>query len=393
MKKLLLIATLLAALVGCAAGAPSPVPPTPAEKAKPAVETAPKAKEAEAKPAAPAAKEDEAKPAAPKPKEAEAKPATPKAKEAEAKTPAKLDKIRVVYSIIAANSAPLWLAYEQGLFKKNGLDVELQFVVSTSNAAKALAGGEFQFATMGGEIPVRLTAGGTPTALLAVMGNYFVFSLFSQPSLTKPEDLRGKKVGVTAFGSGTDAATRSGLRKLGLEPDRDYTILQSGGMAEQLAAMKAGGLDAGTYGYPFVLSAAKAGFKELVDFTALQIPFPQSGLGVLKDYVAKNEDVVRRFVKGYVEGIAVAKRDKALTKKILRDYAKLDDEEVLEVSYDVWITKIIERAPYPLPAAVQQAIDTVSQEDANAKSLKPEQLIESRFIKELEDSGFIKSLY
>ncbi|MBI4318004.1 MAG: ABC transporter substrate-binding protein, partial [Chloroflexi bacterium] len=308
MRKLLVIATLLVFLVSCATTAPSPAPPTPAEKAKPAADTgaAPKPKEAEAKPAAPAAKQAEAKPAAPATKQAEAKPAAPKPTQAVAKAPAKLDKIKLVYTILGAGTAPIWIAYDEGIFKKNGLDVEMEFSQNTANAAKALAGGQFQFATMGGEIPVRLTVSGTPTVLLSVTTNYMVFALFGNPKLTKPEDLKGGKVGVTQFGSGTDVATRAALRKYGLEPDRDYAIIQTGGMAQGLAAVLAGGIDASTFGHPMTLQAKKAGLKELIDITTLQIPFGQNGIGVTRDYLSKNEDVVRRFVKSYVEAIALA---------------------------------------------------------------------------------------
>ncbi|MBI4322019.1 MAG: ABC transporter substrate-binding protein [Chloroflexi bacterium] len=362
MQKLIVLATLLAILVGCATTAPSPAPPA-AEKAKPAAETKP----------------------APKAKEAEAKPALKKEDG--------IAKLKVVYTILAPGVVPLWIAFDKGLFKKNDLDVELEFSNNTAAAAAALAAGKYQFGTMSGDLPVKLTLGGTPAVLLSVASNITDFLLYSKPDLTKPQDLKGKTVGVTKFGTGTDWAARAALRKFGLEPDRDYTVIQTGGWPESIAAVVAGGVDAATVGAGAGSPAArKAGLTQLLDMATLDIPFAQNGIGVTKDYVAKNEDIVRRFMRSYVEAIALAKNDKALTKQTMRAYQKTEDDEILEIGYE-WVMRHFKPAPYPSPVALQQAVNTVALEDERAKSHKPEEFADVRFIKELEDSGFIKSLY
>ncbi|MBI4322022.1 MAG: ABC transporter substrate-binding protein [Chloroflexi bacterium] len=394
MTRLLVLSTLLLFVASCATTAPVPST-SPGDRGKAPAETATTAKVKEVVPPTAAAKTDtgvtaEAKKSLPPTETAKAKEAETKAA---AKKEARLDRINLVYTILAPGTVPVWIAFDQGIYRKNGLDVEMEFSNATAAAAGALAGGKYQFSTMGGEIPVRLTVAGTPTVLLSVAANVMDFFIYSQASLTKPADLRGKKIGITRFGSGTDVATRAALRKFGLEPDRDYTIVQSGGSQESIIAVAAGGIDAATVGGGnWGPTAKKAGLNELLDIATLEIPFAQNGVGVTKDYLAKNEDVVRRFVRSYLEGIALARTDKELTKKTIRTYVKTEDEEILENGYR-WITNLTKPAPYPLPAAVQQAIDTVAAEEEQAKSYKPEQFIEARFIKEMEDNGFIKSLY
>ncbi|MCL5960807.1 MAG: ABC transporter substrate-binding protein [Chloroflexi bacterium] len=310
-----------------------------------------------------------------------------------AKKDVKLNKLRVAYTAQSGSHTPLFIAKDEGLFNKNGLDVELVFVSGTPTAVQALVAGELDSVTVGSDVPVNLAINGVQTVLLTAASNSMVFYMYSKPTITKPQDLKGGTVGVSKFGSGTDMAAQVALRKFGLEPKKDYTLLQTGGLPETVAAIQAGGIDAGVISPPNSLKARKLGLKELIDITSLEIPFIMNAFAVKKDWLAKNEDVARRFVKSYVEGIALARNNEKVAKKIIGIYTKTEDQEIIDDTYNEWVTKVIQPAPYPNASSLQDAIDEIARSDARAKSYKAEQFIDARFIKELEDSGFIKSLY
>ncbi|MBI2954458.1 MAG: ABC transporter substrate-binding protein [Chloroflexi bacterium] len=372
----IVLALLIASLIGCAQPPATPTP-TQAPKAAPTKEAKPEAKEATP----------------------QAKAATPQAKEAKpqatavAKAATKLAKIKVAYDSVSGAYAPLWITKEKGLFEKYGLDVEVAYIAGGPTVTPAMLAGEISLATQGGMAPINANLAGGDIVIVAGLTNVIGMSIFGQPSIQRIEDFKGKAIGVSRFGTGTDFAARYTLKMFGLTPGQDVAIKESGGTPETLAAMQAGGIQGGVFGPPNSVLAKKAGLREVVNIPDLAIPYAMATIATSKKYMETNQETVRNFVKAMVEGIAVARQDKEFAMKIIGQYIKNEDREVLEETWALYTNKLLPKVPYVDPKAVQTMLDEIALTNPKAKEAKPADFIDSRFVKELDDSGFIKKLY
>lgn len=363
------IAVLLATVFGCS----QPATPTPT--------TAPKATSTrEAKPEATAAK-----PVA-------TSAARPQAKEAP-KEPKKLTKLTIPYDAVSGVFTPLWVTVEKKLFEKYGLDVEVPYIASSTTVTQALLSKELVLTMIGGRPATNANLAGADLVYIAGTNNFLGFSMYVQSDIKRIEDLKGKTVGVTRFGSSTDFGARYTLKKFGLEPDKDVAMLQTGGTPETLAALKSGGIHGGVFGPPTTIQARKLGLHELVNMADLGVPYLQTAIIVSKGYWAANQETVSNFMKALLEGIAITRQDKAYAMQVLGKYTKIDDNEVLDDTYDLYVTKLLPKVPYVNAEAVQTILDEAALSTPKAKEIKPETYIDNRLIKEFDESGFIKKLY
>lgn len=364
------VAFLVISAVGCGSAA-TPIAPAPTQ--------APKSEAV--KEATPAAKQSQSETKETKP-QAEAK-----------KEPKKLTKITVAYSAIAGAQAPMWIAKEKGLYEKYGLDVDLQYIATSTTLTQAMISGEIPIAQTGGNSVVTANLAGGDLTIIAINAPVIGYMFFGQPNINSLEDLKGKTVAITRFGSNTDFAARYTLRKYGLEPEKDVAIVQAGGVPQTMAAMLSGGVQGTVTGPPNSVTLKKAGMRVLVNIADLEIPYVQTNIAVSKKFMAGNEETVRNFLKAFVEAIAVAKTDKAFAMKVLAEYTKTEDKDVLEETYDYFLDKIVPKVPYAKAEAVQTVLDEMASENEKVKGIKPESIIDNRLLKELDDSGFIKKLY
>lgn len=367
---------LVASVIGCSqSAAPTPtVAPTavPAKETGDSKEAKPVAKETkETKPAATAAK-------------SETKPA--------AKEDKKLTKMTVAYVALAGTMTPLWIAKEQGLFEKYGLEVDMPFISSGTVGTNAMISGEITMA-LGGEGIINVDLGGADLVYIGTVQDAMAYIFFGQPDIQRIEDLKGKTVGITRFGSTADVAARMALRKYGLEPDKDVAIVQMGGTSETLGGMKAGAIQGTVTMPPNSVTLKKLGMRELVNISELGIPYPSGTMPISKKYLNANREAVTNFMKAFVEAIAVAKKDRDYTMKVIGQYTKTDDKDVLGETYDYIIAKVMRRVPSISEAAVQALLNVVAATDPRAKDMKPSAYIDSSILKEIEDSGFVKKLY
>jgi NitT/TauT family transport system substrate-binding protein len=303
-----------------------------------------------------------------------------------------LQKLRVAYaSITAAFSIP-WLAKEAGLFERHGLDVELIYIASGPRSIQTLVGGGVDIVAFGGAAAIDARLAGADAVYVAIPVKRLIFFTVVAPQIKGVEDLRGKVVGATRIGTLTDYFTRVYLRQSGLVPDRDVTIRGTGGLPETLAALKAGQIQAGTFGFPAVLHAQAAGFRVLVDYATLGYRYPLSTVAVTQRLIGTRESAVRGFLAAYVEGIHRFRTDPAFTMKVIGKYTQTTDPSMLEATYKVY-APAFERAPYPEPEDLKLAIDQVSELNPRARGADPRDFVEPRFIREIEASGLIKRLY
>ena len=302
----------------------------------------------------------------------------------------------VSYAAEGAAGAALWVAKETGLFDKYGADISLKRLSGSSLIVQAMVGGETPIAQIGGPAVVDARLAGADLVYVASVIGTMVASIYSLPSITTIEDLRGKKIGITRFGSITDFFARYALKTRGLAPEKDVAIVQMNELSSTLSALKIGAIQAGVITAPVTLQARKLGLRELVDMTKIGGPFPGNGIAVTGDYLRLKEtrELLRRFMKGYVEGISIAVKDREQTLKIISQYSRTTDPEILQETYDVIVAKGFLRVPYPSIEGFKTVLDFIADtREAKAKTIDPKSIVDSTFVRELDESGFIKSLY
>jgi len=287
--------------------------------------------------------------------------------------------------------APLWFAKETRLFEKRGLDVELVGMGTGSVSLRALIAKDLEIASLSGSGLVQAALQGADTVILSAAINGFIFKVFGAPEITSPAQLKGKKLGVSRYGATSDFAVRLALKKWGLNPDRDVSILQIGTSQDTVRAMQTKMLDAGVLSGTSSLVARKAGFRELGDLAELGLHYPMAPIGTTKSYLQRNEGLVKEFMLAYIEGIHDYKRNKEAALAVLKKYTRNNDREVLEDSYTSSVGKYL---PLPIPTVegIRTILAELSSTVPSAKNADPEQFVAYKIAREIEASGFVKRL-
>lgn len=290
-----------------------------------------------------------------------------------------------VYGVIATDPIYLWIAQDRGLFKKNGLNIDLTHI-PTTQAVQALVGGKIHFTTTGPQI-IEANLAGADTVYIWNPVNTFVFSMYSKPEIASVKGLAGKIIGATNKGTPTDIAGHMVIAQSGLKPDIDVKFAYLKELPALVTALQQGIIDAAILSAPSTLTARNLGFKELVNITALKIPFVQHGIGTTRSFINANQDLVRRFVRSAAEGIDYARKNRADAIAIMAKYTKITDPAQLQESHST-----NEPGWERIPAPNQQAIEAVlaASENPKAKSAKWDQFIDDRFVKELVSAGVFK---
>jgi NitT/TauT family transport system substrate-binding protein len=303
-----------------------------------------------------------------------------------------LIKVVAGYGSTDGAIAPLWFAKETKLFEKRGLDVMLVGMGTGAVSLRALIAKDLEIASLSGSGLVQAALQGADTVILSAAINGFVFKVFGAPDMTSPAQLKGKKLGVSRYGATSDFAVRLALRKWGLNPDRDVSILQVGTSQDTVRAMQTKMLDAGVLSGTSSLVARKAGFRELGDLAELGLHYPMAPIGTTRSYMQKNEAVVKELMLAYIEAIHDFRRNKETSLAVLKKYTRNDDREVLEDSYSNVINKYL-----PMPIPTREGIQTILAELASsvpaAKTADPDQFVAYKLAREIEASGFVKKLY
>jgi NitT/TauT family transport system substrate-binding protein len=310
----------------------------------------------------------------------------------EARAAARLEPLTVGYSNITATYAALWLAVDEHLGVKHGLDL------------KAIYAGRVrpQQLLATGEVPIVIASGtGTMTShilgvkdqvLVATITSKIGTSLFAKPEIKSVEDLKGKTIATGRPAAFLDATVRYVLRsKFNLLPDRDVKLLPTGEPYLGLQALERGVVDAAAMSVPHLFIARKAGFRELASFDKLGLEYPYTSVVVLRQTGAKNPELVDKFVRCLVEGIHLFKTSKPRALAALRRYMKGADEDILEASYQ-YTYATIEDTPHPSLAVVKLGLDMLSLQYPQAKQTDAAQIVDTSFMKRIEESGFIRAL-
>ena len=300
------------------------------------------------------------------------------------------ERLTFLYPSPAGTWVVPMIAKEAKYFEREGLSVELVRVGGSTRIVAALMGGSGQFIHAGEPAVVPAVARGGDVVVIAAISRVPQHQLIARPEIKDVKDLKGKTVGITSFGASSDFILRFALEKHGLDPSKDVSIIQTGGQPEGLAALLAGKIYAQRMSFPLHLKALQLGMRELVDFSALGLEENNGPVITTRSFIAQHRGTVMRFMRAFVRGMHRYKTDKEFSKKVLGKFAQLNDEQILEATWQEY-AKNLQRVPRPTLKGIQNVIQSGM---GGAKiDLKPERVVDLSIVDELERSGFIDSVY
>jgi NitT/TauT family transport system substrate-binding protein len=291
--------------------------------------------------------------------------------------------INMVYSFVARDA---------GLFQKHGLDARVVVFDAGSILAQAALSGQVKVSVSSGPATIASRSQGADTIIIGACVNVLPYSIVAAKGITNWDQLKKKKIAISRFGSGTDTAVRLVLKKFGLDPAKDVTIVQLGTQPSRVQALAAGAIDATIISPPLDITAKKQGYPILVNIADLGIPYPQQIIETTDGFIRENPRAVKNFLKGFIEGVRYATTHKEETKKVITKYLKTTDPEILEATYQSFV-QVTDRGGYPNLEGIRNAIEEVAQRVPLVKSKKPEEFVNARFLQELEKEGFFKQIY
>lgn len=301
-------------------------------------------------------------------------------------------KLRIPYSSLGPGLFPLWVGKEKGLFEKQQLDVELLYIATSPVIIQTMLSGEVELSSSGQEAAMAANFAGGDVVIIATGVIRPSFFLYTIPEITRVQQLKGKKLGISRPGSSTDFTMRFLLQKYGLDPKRDATIVPTGGIPRAPAAMQAKIIDGALLSPPTTSRARRLGFRQLLDPLSIGFPFYSAAVTARRSLLESHPDVTRRFMKAYVEAISVIHRDKNFTMKVIGKYSMERDPEALHESYD-FVVKALPRVPEPALDAIRAGLKLLAERNPEAATAEPSRFIDTRFVRELKENGYIDSLY
>ena len=300
-------------------------------------------------------------------------------------------KIRVGVSAVSMGNIILYVTKEARVYEKYGLDAEVITMNGSGISSKALISGGIDIAPIATPTVINANLAGSDMQILAHTLPGVVHALMVKPEIKRVEDLKGKKIAVSSLGSLTDFLVRFIAKKKGLNPDRDVTLIQTGGDADRVVALSSGVVEGAALSHPAYGRARKLGFPMLWD-SAKEVDYPWIEITTRRAIIKNDREMIMNYMKAHLEGIALFKRDREFSKKVIKKTLRLDDEELLNESYDIF-SKAFIPAPYPNLSGMKTSYEYVAATRPDVWKHKPEEFADSSFLEELDKSGFIKQLY
>ena len=304
-----------------------------------------------------------------------------------------LRKVRMAFTSLSGSMIPPWVAREAGIFNKHGLEVEVIATPSGVEGMNALIAGEVQFLQIAGGTTVSAALGGADVMILGTTIDTFVQNLMVRPEIEKPEQLKGKSLGISRFGTSIDTGARVALRHFGLIPEKDVAIVQIGTVESTVLAMQGNRVQAGILSYPSIARAKKLGHRVMLDISTLGIPYASTGMTTRGRLIREDPDLMRRYMAAQVEAIARAKRDKNIAMTVMGKYLRTTDLEMLSETYDIYVQKHLAKVPLPTIDALRSVLDELAARNPKAKEADPRKFFDDSFVRQMQASGFIDALY
>jgi NitT/TauT family transport system substrate-binding protein len=294
-------------------------------------------------------------------------------------------KVTAAYSNISADDWLSWYAFEKGIFKDNGLDVDLQSINGGAQTSAAMLANSIQIGQFGGAEALSANAGGADLVLVANLAPVYPYKLYAAKGITSITALKGKKVGVSNAGGSSDIATRAALKSAGLDPDKDVSIVAVGSHANRTAALLAGSIDAGVDDPPEDLELVKAGLTVLVDLAGQKLPAANTGVIVNRAFLTANKDTVQGYVDSLTIARAKMKSDKAGATAVLGKYFKITDQTALDGAYDFFMNEVTTAYLYPDVGQFKDAVAILGPGNPNIAKVDLTKMIDRTFMQSAQD--------
>ena len=298
-------------------------------------------------------------------------------------------RIKIGYPAISYNQIHIWVAKDAGLFRKHGLDAEIVYFRGGQMATQALVAGDPPIVNIGTVVQAGLQ--GHDAVLIGSSENSYFYSVVGRADIKRVEDLKGKRLGISGFGSASHNASLILLKRFNLEPGKEVALVVSGPTSDRLAAVEAGRIDATILTASELPRARKQGLVEVYDLANMGVEVQGNGFATSRSFIASQRDTVLSALKGYVESIHYIHRNREETRKIVARYLRLNDPEVLDATYNAFV-KTVSKRPYPTLKGIRFLLDEVAAKLPNAKTAKPEQFVDLSLLQQLEKEGFIAEL-
>ena len=302
------------------------------------------------------------------------------------------DKLTLIYTARVMSQSYPWIAHEAGLFKKYDLDVPLVFVTPGAPAMATILSGDSEVIQQGAATMTRpFVQGNRDLVFIGGIKSLLTHRIIAKPDIKRTEQLKGKRIGVSRIGSNPHYFAVQALRQFGIE-SREVSYIQVGGAPETLAALVAQGIDAAVLTVPTDAQALKLGYHYVVYGPDLKIAYAATTFNTRRSIIAKRGPVIARFMRAMAEAAKIMHTDKEYVYKVLEKYLRIDDRKLLEASYNVEI-KALEPRLAMKPEGLQSTLDEIAPTDPRAKTIKPQEMIDTRYLDEMEKSGFFEQLW
>lgn len=305
------------------------------------------------------------------------------------------DRLRIGLSSFTPINASLWIAEDKGLFKKYGVESEVVLIGGASaGGVSSLIAGDVQFLGGAGGAVISAGLNGADVVMIGSIVNKGVQRVMARSDIKRPEDLRGKRVGVTRLGAASHLVLLMMLRAWNMGPN-DVQTMQIGSSPAMMAALEKGGIDAAVLTEPTFFFAEDQGYRVLADLADTDIYYLHSMIDTTRAFLRTHRDLALRFMRGYIEGIAFFKKNRKESIEVLARKLRTAPSQTkyLERSHTLYSSGYFENAPYPSLKGVTTVLDFLAKDNPRARIADPRSFIDASLVKELDDGGFIKKLY
>ncbi len=308
--------------------------------------------------------------------------------------PLSAEPLRIAYTSIGMVDGPLWLTQQAGIFKKHNIDAELVYIAGGPPSAQALIAGDVEIAFTAAGSVVSANLSGSDVVFLGSSIPTLPFELWAIPTIKEPSQLKGTRMGVTRIGATSDFVARYLLKKWNLQPNRDVVMFQTGEMPQTFAALKGGSIQSGIMSTgPFTILAQAEGFQRLADISGVGLAYAFGPFAARQLFLRSHPETVLRFLRAYIEGIHLFKTNKEAALAAIGKYTRVKPSAATERVYEIYATKYFKRVPEATPEEVQTTLEEISASRTLPPGITPQRFIESRFVREIVDSGFVETLY
>ncbi|HXG52881.1 MAG TPA: ABC transporter substrate-binding protein [candidate division Zixibacteria bacterium] len=302
------------------------------------------------------------------------------------------DRLNFIYTARVMSQSYPWVAQEAGLFKKYDLEVPIIFVTAGAPAVATILTGDSELTQQGAAGLTRaFVQGNRDIVFIGGVKNILTHSIVARPDVKRPEQLKGKKIGVSRIGSNPHYFAVQALRHFGID-SRDVSYIQAGGAPETLAALLARGIDAAVLTVPTDAQALKMGYHYVVYGPDLRIAYAATTFNTRRSIIARRGPVIARFMRAMAEAAKIMHTDREFAYRVLQKNLRIDDRKLLEASYNVEIKSLEPRLALRLEG-LQSTLDEIAPIDPRARSVRPEEMVDARFLDEMEKSGFMEQLW